>query len=623
MGKIKLLDSLTIQKIAAGEVIERPASIVKELIENSLDANSSNIVIEIRNGGKSYIRVTDDGDGIIEDDLDLAFERHSTSKLSTVEDIYSIMSLGFRGEALASISNVSKVQVMTKTKDSLGGIHAIIEEGKIISKDTVGCPKGTTMIVKDLFYNLPVRKKFLKSDLVEFNHVSDIVYKLALGNYNTSFKLIKDNKVVLKTSSNNSLITNIYTILGKDIAKNLINISFEKDDFKLNGYISNNDLYRSNRSHQYLYINGRYINNNAIADIIEKQYKSIIPINRFPVFILFIEMNPENLDVNIHPTKQEIKFVNQEEVISIIGNTIRESLNPSLVIPRVTFDNTKDVKKQEELPLLFEEPLIDIYKDVVVKDMTTYYRDNKDNRESSEAKDIVATDYIDHDNIKNINNEFIEEQIEEQVIEIIDEIHKGPINKVLSNISPIGVVFSTYILAEDREQDKLYVIDQHAAHERIMYEKYKKEFEKEIIVTQQLLVPEVIELTNVEMSNLLENITLFNKLGFDIEEFGSSSIIIRGVPLVFGKPNIKNLFFDILDNIKQDIKSNYEIKIEKIMKIACTKAVKGGDSLSEIEIESLINQLDECENPHSCPHGRPTMIEITKKDMEKKFLRIN
>jgi DNA mismatch repair protein MutL len=623
MGKIKLLDSLTIQKIAAGEVIERPASIVKELIENSLDANSSNIVIEIRNGGKSYIRVTDDGDGIIEDDLDLAFERHSTSKLSTVEDIYSIMSLGFRGEALASISNVSKVQVMTKTKDSLGGIHAIIEEGKIISKDTVGCPKGTTMIVKDLFYNLPVRKKFLKSDLVEFNHVSDIVYKLALGNYNTSFKLIKDNKVVLKTSSNNSLITNIYTILGKDIAKNLINISFEKDDFKLNGYISNNDLYRSNRSHQYLYINGRYINNNAIADIIEKQYKSIIPINRFPVFILFIEMNPENLDVNIHPTKQEIKFVNQEEVISIIGNTIRESLNPSLVIPRVTFDNTKDVKKQEELPLLFEEPSIDIYKDVVVKDMTTYYRDNKDNRESSEAKDIIATDYIDHDNIKNINNEFIEEQIEEQVIEIIDEIHKEPINKVLSNISPIGVVFSTYILAEDREQDKLYIIDQHAAHERIMYEKYKKEFEKETIVTQQLLVPEVIELTNVEMSNLLENITLFNKLGFDIEEFGSSSIIIRGVPLVFGKPNIKNLFFDILDNIKQDIKSNYEIKIEKIMKIACTKAVKGGDSLSEIEIESLINQLSECENSHSCPHGRPTMIEITKKDMEKKFLRIN
>ncbi|MBU5437625.1 DNA mismatch repair endonuclease MutL [Tissierella sp. MSJ-40] len=617
MGKIKLLDNLTIQKIAAGEVIERPASIVKELIENSLDANSSNIVVEINNGGKSYIRVTDDGDGITDDDLDLAFERHSTSKLSTIDDIYNIISLGFRGEALASISNVSKVQVMTKTKDSLGGIHAVIEEGKVVSKDTVGCPKGTTMIVKDLFYNLPVRKKFLKSDLVEFNHVSDIVYKLALGNYNTSFKLIKDNKVILKTSNNNSLITNIYTILGKDIAKNLISISFEKDDFKLNGYISNNNLYRSNRSHQYLYINNRYINNNIITDAIERQYKSIIPINRFPVFTLFIEMNPGNLDVNIHPTKQEVKFVNQEEVINIISSTIRDSLNPSLVIPRVTFDNTKDVKKQEELPLLFEEPSIDIYKDVVVKDMTTHYKDNE-NEDDVKYKNPITADYTNHITKKDITSE----SIEEQVIEI-DEIRRDPINEVLLNISPIGVVFSTYILAEDREQDKLYIVDQHAAHERIMYEKFKEEFEKETIVTQQLLVPEVIELTNIEMSNLLENITLYNKLGFDIEEFGSSSIIIRGVPLVFGKPNIKNLFFDILDNLKQDIKSNYEMKIEKIMKIACTKAVKGGDSLSNIEIESLINQLNKCENPHSCPHGRPTMIEITKKDMEKKFLRIN
>lgn len=617
MGKIKLLDNLTIQKIAAGEVIERPASIVKELIENSLDANSSNIVVEINNGGKSYIRVTDDGDGITDDDLDLAFERHSTSKLSTIDDIYNIISLGFRGEALASISNVSKVQVMTKTKDSLGGIHAVIEEGKVVSKDTVGCPKGTTMIVKDLFYNLPVRKKFLKSDLVEFNHVSDIVYKLALGNYNISFKLIKDNKVILKTSNNNSLITNIYTILGKDIAKNLISISFEKDDFKLNGYISNNNLYRSNRSHQYLYINNRYINNNIITDAIERQYKSIIPINRFPVFTLFIEMNPGNLDVNIHPTKQEVKFVNQEEVISIISSTIRDSLNPSLVIPRVTFDNTKDVKKQEELPLLFEEPSTDIYKDVVVKDMTTHYKDNE-NEDDVKYENPITADYTNHITKKDITSE----SIEEQVIEI-DEIRRDPINEVLLNISPIGVVFSTYILAEDREQDKLYIVDQHAAHERIMYEKFKEEFEKETIVTQQLLVPEVIELTNIEMSNLLENITLFNKLGFDIEEFGSSSIIIRGVPLVFGKPNIKNLFFDILDNLKQDIKSNYEMKIEKIMKIACTKAVKGGDSLSNIEIESLINQLNKCENPHSCPHGRPTMIEITKKDMEKKFLRIN
>ena len=347
MGKIKILDNLTIQKIAAGEVIERPASIVKELVENSIDANANNIVIEISEGGKSFIRISDDGDGIDEDDLKLAFERHSTSKLRTIEDIYNIMSLGFRGEALSSISSVSKVEVLSKTNSTQAGIQAQVEEGIIQSMDSVGCPKGTTMIIRDLFYNLPVRKNFMKTDKTEGNYISDIVYKLALGNYNKGFKFIRDNKVILQTNSNSDLKDNIYGILGKEFSDNLININFENNGIKIFGFISNNKFYRSNRSHQYIYINGRYIVNYGISSVIENQYKSLIPLSRFPVFILYIEMNPGDIDVNIHPTKQEIKFINNTNIHGIISNIVKESLNNSLYVPKMDFK--EDVIKKKRL----------------------------------------------------------------------------------------------------------------------------------------------------------------------------------------------------------------------------------------------------------------------------------
>src|SRR5690606_6600571 len=277
MKRIKILDEKTIQKIAAGEIIERPSSVVKELVENSLDANATNITIEIRQGGKSYIRITDDGDGILEEDLSIAFKRHSTSKLTNANDLYRIMSFGFRGEALASISTVSKVEVLTKTNKDKFGVQAFVEEGKIIDKKPVGCPKGTTMIVRDLFYNVPVREKFLKSDISEANHINDIVYKLALGNPGVSFKYIKDNKIIFQTSNNNDILTNIYTLLGEDFSKNLLEINYEDVDFRIYGYISNNTFYRSNRKHQYIYVNNRYVDNNHISNLIECKYKSIIP----------------------------------------------------------------------------------------------------------------------------------------------------------------------------------------------------------------------------------------------------------------------------------------------------------------------------------------------------------
>lgn len=619
MGKIKILDNLTIQKIAAGEVIERPASIVKELVENSIDANSNNIIIEISEGGKSFIRITDDGDGIEEEDLKLAFERHSTSKLRTIEDIYSIMSLGFRGEALSSISSVSKVEVLSKTKSSQAGLQALVEEGKIDSMQSVGCPKGTTMIIKDLFYNLPVRKNFMKNDKTEGNYISDIVYKLALGNYSKGFKFIRDNKVILQTNSNSSLRDNIYGILGKEFSNNLVEIDYQNSDVKIFGFISNTNLYRSNRSHQYLYINGRYVVNYGISSVIDNHYKSLIPLNRYPVFILYIEMNPGDIDVNIHPTKQEVKFINNTNIHGTISNIVKENLQKSMYVPKMEFNDKSDRSENKQLTELFSELPTNIYSDIVIKDYTTGDKQLTEliNDNFTLSKTTMFEDY-----------KFVEEEIvsdyENIDIKISKEIivEEQKIGDVLSDINPIGLAFGTYILAEDTESKSLFFIDQHAAHERIMYEKYLNEFKNENINTQQLIAPEIIELTNREMEDVKSNFSFFIKLGFDIEEFGPSSIALRGVPLIFGKPNARNLFLEILDNIKNDLKTNYDIKIDKIMKLACTSAIKANDIISDIEIIALFKDLKACDNPYTCPHGRPVMIEMTQKDIEKQFLRI-
>ena len=481
MGRIMELDEKTIQKIAAGEIIERPSSIIKELVENSLDANSSNIIIEIRNGGKSYIRVTDDGDGIFEEDLDIAFKRHSTSKLSNVDDLYRIMSFGFRGEALASISTVSKVQVLTKTQDDLLGTQVFVEEGQIIKKRPVGCPRGTTMIVKDIFYNIPVREKFLKSHIVESNHVGDMVYKLALGNPGISFKYIKDNKVILKTSRDNDLISNIYTLLGKDFSDNLLKIDYKSSSFNVFGYISNNTFYRGNRSHQYLYVNNRYIKNNHISNLIESRYKSIIPINRFPVFILFIYIDPSLIDINIHPTKQQIKFTNQPLIDRELDYIIDKTLKNALSIPKALFNQEKQENNIEDLPLLFEKGFLES-KDITKPDHA-FYSINEHNNSINK----IVEEKLEHDDRSNNK-------------EVLDGKTDYILNNVLQRIRPIGILFSTYILAEDIESNKLLIIDQHAVHERIMYEKYKEEYENEEVITQNLLTPEVIELTNAEIT---------------------------------------------------------------------------------------------------------------------------
>lgn len=601
MHKIKLLDESTIQKIAAGEIIERPASVIKELIENSLDANASSIIVEIANGGKDYIRVTDDGDGILDIDLDLAFKRHSTSKIQTVDDLFKIVSFGFRGEALASIASIAKVEVLTKANDNLTGIQAFVENGEIINKKPVGCPKGTTMIVRDLFYNIPVRRGFLKSESNESAYIDDTLYRFALGNSDVSFKYIKDNKVIFNTSKNNNLISNIYSLLGKDFSNNLIKVDYKSKNAHIYGYISNNTLYRGNRKHQYLYVNKRHVRNKFIANLIENKYKSLIPINRFPIFILFIDIDPSFVDVNIHPTKQEVKFLNQEEINDSIENMILNALNNNIYIQKLTFEKEKNEAQHEELPLLFERNLDDI------NDENYSYVEINSPKNVEEFEDVLI------------------EPAKEEYINTVYDFASMDIKKprdFLNNYRIIGVIFATYILLEDIENEKLLIIDQHAAHERIMYERYKKEFESEKIAIQTLITPEVLELSTWEIEFINKNLNLLKDLGFIVEEFGQNSIILRGVPLLFGVPQAKNFFIEILDGLTTDLKSSYDIKLDKIMKIACTKAIKSGDRISNIEIKELIEQLKKADNPYTCPHGRPTIMEITKKDIEKDFKRI-
>lgn len=610
--KIKLLDEKTINKIAAGEVIDRPASIIKELVENSIDANSSSISIEIKKGGKEYIRVTDNGDGILKEDLEIAFLRHSTSKISSIEDLQNTKTLGFRGEALASIAAVSKVEGITKTKNEKSGNQIIINGGKVVDIVEIGCPNGTTIIIRDLFYNIPVRRKFLKSDATETAYISDNVYRLALSNPNISFKYLKDNKVIVKTPGNGNVLDTIYSLYGKDIMKSLISINNTFKDISLKGFISNLTLTKGNRNYEFIFVNGRFIRDIELSKIIEDAYKSLITINRFPVFFLYIDIPPDKIDVNIHPTKTEIRFEDKK----LISNFIKESINMELkkhnLIPEISID------KNQHKPETIENNFLDII-------------DNNDKFNNSNIKENIVFEHnLKHDmpySEQNSNVNYMKKIIHNDVVNSNYKVnnvlkHNNNSKKFLPSLRYIGRLFETYILAEDIDNNTFYIIDQHAAHERVMYEKIRRNYEQEKIVSQNLLVPEVINLTHGEIEIVKENKKIFNSLGFEFEEFGVNAIILRSVPMVFGNPNSRKLFIDILDNISKDIKNNYDLNIDRIMKISCRCAIKAGDNLKKLEVEKLLNDLRLCIDPYTCPHGRPIVIKMTRYELEKKFKRI-
>lgn len=715
---IKQLDDKTINKIAAGEVVERPSSVVKELVENSIDAGASSIIIEIKLGGKKYIRITDDGSGIARDDLGLAFLRHSTSKISTVEDLEIIKSLGFRGEALASISAVSLLEIVTKTTEDVSGIQANLKAGEIDEKKEVGCPTGTTIIVKNLFYNVPVREKFLKSDNAEASQISNIVYKLALSNPKISFKYIKDNKMILKTPGNGNIQTTIYSLFGKEFTKSLFDVDYYGEGINIKGAISNPSFTRGNRGHQYIFVNGRYIKDTDLSKAVEDAYKSLIPINRFPVFILFIDIDSSQIDVNVHPTKTEIRFDQSNKINSIVNKVVTGVLQGENLIPEVTI-RTKKKKNNEEQKNFIDKvdtpkidskmietkkvntekiDTVDYKKQDIINNKPKTVNNNTDNydisyrkihvidrvnkkpqkskniidnvvdtldnygakskineafqikEDSDIVKDTVSDglinkpidniidnsiedDFIDKSDIKNkhrdndlevgINN--VEKILKEEEAKKEIIIEKEKINEkknILPNLDIIGSLFDTYILAQDKINEVFYLIDQHAAHERVMYEKLRNQFNSENTDIQELLAPEIIELTHSEVQLVNDNLSTFKKIGFLIESFGINSIILRGVPIVFGEPDSKKLFLDILDKLNSNVSSRYDLRVEKIMKMACTSAIKAGYNIKGIEINKLIDDLKCAKEPFTCPHGRPIIIKMTKYELEKKFKRV-
>ena len=626
---IVLLDDNTISKISAGEIIENPASVVKELLENSIDAGAKNITVEVKNSPTDFIRITDDGCGFKADEIELAFMRHSTSKLSKIEDLEELTTLGFRGEALASISSIAKIRLLTKNSEDLAGTSTKIENGKIIEQSNVGMPHGSTFYVEDIFYNTPVRKKFLGADNVEFNLIFDVIQKIALGNPQVSISYIRDGKTLLNSYKNSNYKNHILNVLGREIATNLIENSFSSENYKIRAYFSNNKLFRSSRNHQYIYINGRYVTNREISREIEKVYKSLIPLNRFPVFILFIDINSSLIDVNIHPKKHEVKLSNENNLIAILCEMVEEVLYPNRSIreiedePKVNLNvfDIFDDKSNDNL-INFRGPAYEP-SDNYIKEFDIDSQSFHENYQPFDVYEENADNNNDIDNIEDktedFNNDYISSLEQFQEDSFLND--KEVIDSNLINTRIVGILFDTFIILENKNKDLIYLVDQHAAHERVMYEKYKKQYLNSNINSQVLLKPEIIELNASEYMKIEKNFHLFKDLGFSIDSFGENSIILREVPMIFGFPTYVSFIRDIIDSLDDKIYSNYQADMWKVMKRACLKAVKAGDTLSNMEVKELINSLIHCENPYTCPHGRPTIIDIKKTTIAKLFLR--
>ena len=793
MGNIVLLDDLTINKIAAGEVIERPASVIKEMVENSIDAGANNITVEIKNGGISFIKVTDNGKGIAADDLEIAFERHATSKIRSADDLDTVTSMGFRGEALASIAAIANVEMISKTEEQEIGYRVVVEAGDVLEKEEAGCRTGTTITVRNLFFNTPVRYKFLKKDYTESGYIEDVITRIALVNPNVAIKLINTGKTVIQTNGNGDLKSVIYSIYGKDIANGIMEVSYQYEDIKIEGVIGKPEIARSNRSNQLFFVNKRYIKDKTLTAATEQAYKGLIPIGKFGFVVLNLEMNPARVDVNVHPAKLEVRFQEENKVFQAIYHAIKDTLLKSELVANTSKTETESINRIDRSALSFEERLknlreakkenqqsgglfgfrkqnekqIEQYTDeeskiktnIVeelynnknrqqednndtdkfatkiintssitsntgkpvdtsdvleqLKQMKDKIQEDLDNQngtsqtmqlsdatavynfsEELKKQDIISTFNKEDTNIEqketlqensDINKEYNEDAIpkalqddvntkskeentKQQVENIkakvnqdssnfnemyekmfgrapIDEekleLEKAEIEKVNAvdiikdNVSIfetqeefkkptykfIGIVFKTYIILEINKE--MYILDQHAAHERIMYEKVKKNYySDEIKDSQMLLLPDVITLTHKEMEIAKENIPMFNKAGFYLEEFGENTIKLTGVPTVCFELDTKELFLETLDEINTVARTAKQEKEEKfIATVACKAAVKANMALTVEEVDNLMEQLLKLPNPFTCPHGRPTAIKMSKYDIERKFAR--
>ena len=628
MAQITLLNQETIDKIAAGEVVERPCSVVKELVENAIDAGSSAITVEIKEGGISFIRITDNGCGIEREQVPLAFLRHSTSKIRNVEDLMCVKSLGFRGEALSSISAIARVELITKTYDNLTGTRYVIEGSKELANEEVGAPEGTTFLVRDIFFNTPARKKFLKSAQTEGAYISDMVEKLALSHPEISFKFINNNQTKLHTSGNGNEKDLIYHIYGRDIAASVLELKHECEFFKVHGYIGKPIITRGNRNYENYFINGRYIKSNLLSKAIEEAYKNFLMQHQYPFTVLYFDFFVESLDVNVHPTKMELRFDNNTEVYKELCDAVFEKLSHKEMIPEVPLEEEKPSKKivheyNEPIPEPFETRRLN---DILRKVDYSPYKETSDGRvvKVSEAPSFSKPENI-------VKSEPVSENF---LGAISDEVNQKYDNISLQDISDdfltkdakkkhkiIGQLFDTYWLIE--YEDKLFIIDQHAAHEKVLYERTMNRLKDKEFTSQTISPPIVMSLDANEVEMLNRHKEQIERMGYVVEPFGGKEYMISAIPDNLFNVDMKDLFIEMLDDFSNiSGKETPELILEKVASMSCKAAVKGNDKLSLQEIDSLVEELLTLDNPYNCPHGRPTIISMTKYEIEKKFKRI-
>ena len=635
MRKIAVLSQNTIDKIAAGEVVERPASVVKELVENAIDAGATAITVEIKEGGISFIRVTDNGGGIPKEQVPLAFLRHATSKITQAEDLLQITSLGFRGEALSSISAVSQMEVITKAPEDFMGVRYVIEGGQEKVLEDVGAPNGTTMLVRNLFFNTPARKKFLKTAMTEAGYVSSYMEQLALSHHNISFKYMVNGQLRLHTSGNANLKDVIYGIYGRDITRELLPVQYEVSGLSVSGFIGKPSIARGNRNFENYYINGRYVKSKLLMKAIEEAYKPYMMQHKYPFVCLQYDIHGEDVDVNVHPTKMEVRFQNQSAIYNATYDLITDALAGKEIIPEVSLTPKPAVGekqaqiKEEKIPVPepFEKNRIaeekPVYAPVGLRPASA------EPKTESKAEPINVKEPIKprEPEIQAKPEEQKKEAFpkEKQAVEKAEQLELFD-NRLLSKEARIhhriiGQLFDTYWLVE--YDNKFYIIDQHAAHEKVLYERFLKEFAKKEILSQMISPPSLISL-NLQESNLLKaNLEIFREFGFEISEFGGKEYSIHAVPANIYGVSVQELFIQILDSLEQEhVSKTPDILAERIATAACKAAVKGNNRLSVKEADALIDELLNLENPYNCPHGRPTIISMTKYELEKKFKRI-
>ena len=653
MPNIAILNQETIDKIAAGEVVERPCSVVKELVENAIDAGSTAITVEIKEGGISFIRITDNGCGIERDQVAVAFYRHSTSKIRSAEDLLTVKSLGFRGEALSSISAVARVELITKTYDELTGTRYVIEGSKELSNEEIGAPDGTTFIVKDLFYNVPARRKFLKTAQTEGSYISDMVEKLALSHPDISFKFINNNQTKLHTSGNGNKKDIIYHIFGREISSSLLEVNHECEYFKVEGFIGKPVITRGNRNYENYFINGRYVKSNILSRAIEEAYKSFLMQHQYPFTVLYFTFFSE-LDVNVHPTKMELRFDNNNEIYVELCDTIYAILSHKEMIPEVPVDSTPAPKKivheyKEPIPEPFEKRRINevraaesrsVYGQSVtaaVKDFSAIKPAAKSPAVNEQRTDNTSKQQTSKPSasalIANTGNS-AEPKPETSTVayepaQIVTATQQtlGDYDKVFltesskKQFSIIGQLFKTYWLIEF--EDKLYIIDQHAAHEKVLYEKTMARLANKDFTSQRISPPIVMTLDARESEMLEKYRQQIEQFGYEVEHFGGKEYMISAIPDNLFHIDMKDLFIEMLDDFSNATgRQTPDIITEKVASMSCKAAVKGNDKLTLPEINELIDELLSLDNPYNCPHGRPTIISMSKYEIEKKFKRI-